>query len=84
MTRLVATILPFDFVLSDMIENGGKAIAVGCFMDRKKMVTASFDYFAILRRFKYQDVFTIFEGHNGPVSTGKFLDNDRILSPAII
>ena len=48
------------------------------------MVTASFDYFAILRRFKYQDVFTIFEGHNGPVSTGKFLDNDRILSPAII
>ena len=65
---------------ADLIGHGGMIRAVNFSSDGKKVVTASFDYSAIIWDFQEQKKIAVLEGHNGPVTNAHFLPNGRIFT----
>ena len=89
MVRILAGILffnaivivsPFTSAKADLIGHGGMIRAANFSSDGKKVVTASFDYSAIIWDFEEQKKIVALEGHNGPVTNAHFLPDGRIFT----
>ena len=65
---------------ADLVGHGGMVRAVDFSADGKRVVTASFDYTAIIWDFEDQQQVTVLEGHEGPVTNARFLPDGRVFT----
>lgn len=66
--------------LSDFIGHGGMVRTVDFSGDGQRIVTASFDYSAIIWNFEDQKEISVLDGHEGPVTSARFLSDGRVLT----
>ncbi len=65
---------------ADLVGHGGMVRAVDFSGDGKRVVTASFDYSAIIWNFEDQRKITVLDGHEGPVTNARFLPDGRVFT----
>ena len=76
----VVIVSPFTPAKADLIGHGGMIRSVNFSSDGKKVVTASFDYSALIWDFEEQKKIAVLEGHKGPVINAHFLPDGRIFT----
>ena len=65
---------------ADLVGHGGMVRAVDFSRDGKRVVTASFDYSAIIWNFEDQRKIAVLDGHEGPVTNARFLPDGRVFT----
>ena len=65
---------------ADLVGHGGMVRAVDFAEDGQRVVTASFDYSAIIWDFVDQQKINVLEGHEGPVTNARFLPDGRVFT----